>query len=96
LRAKKNLNIFEVACLRLLDKKISSCTPEHCRAFLYILNSSFYKSSQEISLELGVRNSHLEKILQTLAKKELVQKAGCLYKPKRIEEIIAQIQPERR
>jgi len=82
-----SLNILELACLRLMEKRIPRKTIEHSQALLYIMNSCFYKSQEEISLALGIQSNKLSVILDSLARKKIVHKTGCLYKPKCFEEI---------
>jgi len=87
LESRKAVNIVELALLRLLHERVPHKTPKHTQALLYIINSGFYRSTEDISRAIGIQNGKLQCLLDSLSKKELVQKTGCLYKPKGIDEL---------
>jgi hypothetical protein len=81
------ISIVKLAQLRLLQKKFPGKKTEHSKAFLYITDSWFYKSEKEISLALNLSNKKISKITQELAKKNLIEKNGCLCRQKPVEEM---------
>ncbi|MDD5162923.1 MAG: hypothetical protein PHD95_01815 [Candidatus ainarchaeum sp.] len=83
------ISILKLAQLRLLRKKIPHKKTEHSKTFLYITDSWFYKSEEEISQALNLSSKKISKITQELAKKHLIEKNGCLCRQKPVEEIFS-------
>jgi predicted transcriptional regulator len=83
------ISIVKLAQLRLLLEKIPRKKTEHNQTLLYIMESFFYKSEEEISQALNLPSKKISKIIQELAKKRLIEKNGCLCRQKPIEEILS-------
>ncbi|MCX6799465.1 MAG: hypothetical protein NTW59_05220 [Candidatus Diapherotrites archaeon] len=82
------LTIVELACLRLLKRKVPKASPQQMSAMLCLMREKqSYLSLEEISGSTRIHNSELQKIMRSLAKEQLVEKEGCLYKKPELQKI---------
>jgi transcription initiation factor IIE alpha subunit len=84
------LNVKQLACLRLLNERLPSKTPQHIKVFEFLLKKGNHYTAEEIAQETGVSKRFTALILKELSENRLIEKEGCLYRCNgiAIEEII--------
>ena len=87
------LTVKELASLQLLQKRIPNARARHVRALLCILSqSNSYISIEDIEKGSLIEGKDLQKVMDCLARKKLVEMDGCLYKKPEEEKIAALIE----
>jgi beta-N-acetylglucosaminidase len=80
-------SISEIALLKIVEK-IPQASQKHARTMLFIHgHKNTYFSLKELSQKTLIEQKELERILEELAGKKLLEKEGCLYKKPEKEKI---------